>query len=59
MKQCNCCKEHKPDSEFHVTKWPADGLTDSCKICIVTIRQENDAAWRKQSRIYFRLENHD
>ena len=47
MKVCNCCQEAKLESEFHVTKYTTDGLTDSCKDCTTVVRDKAEAAWRK------------
>jgi len=33
MKRCSCCKEYKPETEFHRNKTRGDGLRAICKEC--------------------------
>ena len=51
-KECTCCHEIKPVSEFNKAKGELDGLQLKCKECLKKYRQENKERRKEYIKIY-------
>lgn len=56
MKQCSCCKQFKPETEFYADKRTPDGLKAQCKLCHTegSIRTRDPEKHRVSNRLFMR-----
>jgi len=44
-RECSVCHAMKPVSSFSKNRTTADGLSDSCKACVIRVRKESTKIW--------------